>query len=343
MIEHSLADKLPVQADGEVHRLPAAEILARNGKEVVLCQLTHQILAIVVPPPAVALVVKAEGVVSVPVLVAQLRERQAFRLDRRNLTQGLEFVGDLEAHLAREKRGEILELRGAQAAVRCVVLAVDPRAAIRVVPGEGLCDRRIGAGAGIECLLDVDAQRVAATLAETERHQPLPVEQTARAEPAGAQQTEQLLRVAQLAPGAGAVLVKLRLIVAPETLNEGAIRHCERHEARVRKLLAELVDVVALAAVAPAGKRREVLGAVEIVLPCALVDDVYARIAQRQPPRLLLRHDRDDRRDTLLRAVVLDGGKRGVHVAVLTGDREVKQRLAMQLVADNQAARGFGK
>ena len=134
VIEHSLADQLPVQADGEVHRLPAAEILARDGKEVVLCQLTHQILAIVVPPPAVALVVKAEGVVSVPVLVAQLRERQTLRLDRRNLTQGLEFVGDLEAHLAREKRGEILELRGAQAAVRCVVLAVDPRAAIRVVP-----------------------------------------------------------------------------------------------------------------------------------------------------------------------------------------------------------------
>ena len=97
------------------------------------------------------------------------------------------------------------------------------------------------------------------------------------------------------------------------------------------------MDVVALAAVMPSGKLRQILPAVDIVLPGPLINEPHYRVAQKQPSGLPLRHHGDHRAYPLLRAVFLDEGQGRVHIPLRPGHREIKLIAAVNLIAYDEA------
>ena len=97
--------------------------------------------------------------------------------------------------------------------------------------------------------------------------------------------------------------------------------------------------MVALAAVTPPGEAGQLLRVVEVVLPPPLVGDTEAGIAQAQAGELVLRHNGQAQGQPLGGAVALDGRQRRVRVPLRAGDGIVKHRVAVDDVADDQAAR----
>ena len=209
--------------------------------------------------------------------------------------------------------------------------------------GKGLDQGGIGPLVGVQRLLHMNNQGAAAVLRQAHGHQPVIHQQAAAQQPPLRQQPGQSLGIGQLPLGVEAGFLELLLIIRPEILDEGHVRPGQGDKFRVGVLLAEFVDVVALAAVFPARKGGHVLRPIEIVLPVALVVHSQAGPAQQQLRGLLLRHHGDHQRRLRVGAVALDGRQGGVHVAVGAGHREVKDPLAVDAVADDQAARLLGK
>ena len=98
------------------------------------------------------------------------------------------------------------------------------------------------------------------------------------------------------------------------------------------------MDVVALAAVMPAGKLGQVLPAVDIILPGPLINEPHHRVAQKQPSGLSLRHHGDHRAHPLLRAVFFDEGQGRVHISRRARHGEIKLIAPVDLIADDEAA-----
>ena len=339
-VQHHLTDEPPLQADGEVDGAAGGKVLTGHGVEVLVGQgPVAQVATVVVAPPAVALVVHAQGGVGGDVGLAEGCQGQALRFEGGDDLQHVQLGARLDAHLARQMVGQVLQFGGAQSLVPGVVLPVAPGAVAAVVPGEGLHQRGICPGVGVQRLLDVVHQRAAALLRQAYGHQPTLRQHTAGAEPACADQGEHLLRQHQLLYRQGAGLVELCRVVLPEGCQPGVGVVDQGGELRVGVVPAELVDMVTLAAVPPAGESRQLLCAVEIVLPRPLADDAAAGVAQHQLRGLVLRYHGQHQGKALLGAPALDGAQSALRVAVGAGDGVVKDVLALDAVADDKAAR----
>ena len=151
---------------------------------------------------------------------------------------------------------QVLQLGGAEALVPGVILPVAPCAVPTVVGGESLDQGGIGPGMGVQGLFDVVDKGAAAFLRQADSHQTPLCQHTAGTEPVGADAGEHLLCQRQLLHSQGAGLVKLSLIVLPKGGQAGIAGVGQRGKFRVGIIPAELVDVVALAAVFPPGKGR---------------------------------------------------------------------------------------
>ena len=103
-------------------------------------------------------------------------------------------------------------------------------------------------------------------------------------------------------------------IVLPEALDERQVVLSQRAELRLGIELAELVDVVALAAVVAAGKLAQIICLIEVIAPGARIVEMEVRIAHQELCRLLARHNGELKRDTLLHTVILDGAERRILV-----------------------------
>ena len=153
---------------------------------------------------------------------------------------------------------------------------------------------------------------------------------------------EHLLRQRQLPLGPGALLLKLRAVICPEGLQKSAVFRSQGDKFRAGMFLIELVDVVALTAVAPAGKPSQILRVIKVVLPHPLIGDGDPGPPQGQLAGLGLRYHRENGTDTLLPAIVLHGSQRGVYVAAGTGDGVVELGHTVKTVADDKTAVGDG-
>ena len=334
---------MSVQPDGEIHRLTGGKVVPGHGQEVILRQLPLQILAEVVPPPAVAVVVQAKGIVCRLVPVLQRRQGQARRGEGGDLPQTVGLAADLEPQLPRQAHRQVLQLGCPQALVPGVVLPVDVGAVAAEVGGKGLDQGGICPLVGIQGLFHMDDQGVAALFRQTHGHQPTLRQQAAAQQPALRQQPGQGLGIGQLPLGVEAGFLELLLIVPPEVLDEGHVLPGKDHEPGIGVLLAELVDVVALAAVFPPGKGGHILRPIQVILPVALVGQPEPGPAQQQLRGLLLRHHGDHRRRSRLGAVFLNGRQGGIHVAAGARHRKVEYPLAVHPVADNEASRLLGE
>ena len=192
---------------------------------------------------------------------------------------------------------------------------------------------------GVQCLLDVVHQRAAALLRQADGHQTALRQHASGAEPAGIQQGEHLLGQGQLLLGQRAGLVELRLVVRPERRQAGIVGIGERHKRRIGIVAAELIDVVALAAVPPSGELGQIFGVVEVVLPWPLADDGDAGVAQHQLGCLVLRHHGQHQRQLLVAAVLFDGSESRAGVALRSQNGVVEHVLPLDAVADDKAAR----
>ena len=149
-VQHHLADELSLQADGEIHGAAGGKIRLGGIQKVVLRQRRiSQTGAVVIAPPAVAVVVQTQGVIRLPVAGAQGRQGQALGFQCGYAAQHIQLRAYLQPHLAAQRRREVLQLGGTQPLVPGVVLPVDPRAAVAVVGGEGLHDGGIRSGVGV--------------------------------------------------------------------------------------------------------------------------------------------------------------------------------------------------
>ena len=99
--------------------------------------------------------------------------------------------------------------------------------------------------------------------------------------------------------------------------------------------------MVALAGIAAAGEVLQVLRPVEVVLPGADVADGDVGVAAQEGGSLLLRHHGDDGGGAPVHAVRLDGGEGGVLIPLRAGDGVVIDLLAVDVVADEEAAGGL--
>ena len=196
---------------------------------------------------------------------------------------------------------------------------------------------------GVKGLFDVVHQRRAALFRQAHRHQPSLGQHTAAAEPAGTQQGEHLPGQLQLLHRQRAGLVELRLVIRPEGGQPGILRVGEGDKLRIGVIPAELVDVVALAAVPPSGEAGQLLRVVEVILPHPLVGDAEAGVAQTQTGELVLRHNGQAEGQLFGGAVALDGRQGRVHIALRPGDGVVEHGVAVDVIADDQAARRLGK
>ena len=131
-------------------------------------------------------------------------------------------------------------------------------------------------------------------------------------------------------------------ILLPEALDERQVLLPQRAEARLGVELAELVDMVALAAVVAAGELAQVVRFIEIVAPGARIVKMEVRVTHEQLSRLLARHDGQLQRDPLLHAVLFDGAERGVLITVRPRNGIVEAVLAVNAVFHDQAAGSLG-
>ena len=253
--------------------------------------------------------------------------------------QQLQLIAHGEMVFAAQLRREILQLGGAQALVPGVVLPVDPLAVGGVAGGELLHHGGIHAVVGVQGLLDVVHQRVAALLRQTHGDEPVTVHHTAGDEGPGAQKAEHVPGLLQLPLGQLILLAELGAVILPEPGQQLAVLFRNRTEKGVGMFPAEAVDVVALAAVMASGKGDQILGAVEVILPRPEIQYLHPGIAGSQKGRLRLRYHRQHRLDALFGAIALNGGKGSILVAVFTGDGVVELHLALDGVADDEAAR----
>ncbi|CAN4071304.1 Cysteine metabolism repressor, partial [Dysosmobacter welbionis] len=83
-VQHRLADELPIQPDGKVHRLPVFKIPFRHVEEAPLLHPAAQAAHIVIAPPAVPVGVQHQGVVGGDIRLCQGGEGQPLRLQLRN-------------------------------------------------------------------------------------------------------------------------------------------------------------------------------------------------------------------------------------------------------------------
>ena len=101
--------------------------------------------------------------------------------------------------------------------------------------------------------------------------------------------------------------------------------------------------MVALAAVPAAGEAGQLLRVVEVILPHPLVGDAEAGVAQTQTGELVLRHNGQTEGQLFGGAVALDGRQGRVHIALRPGDGVVEHGVAVDVIADDQAARRLGE
>ena len=308
------------------------EAALRNGA----AQAAH----VVVAPPAVALPVQHQGIVGGNVCLRQGREGEPLRFQLGDGPHmGQQLILGLKAVLGRQLGRAILELGSPEAPVRRVVLPVDPLAAVTESVGKGLHQGGVHAGIGVEGLFNVDDQGLAALFRKRQGNELIPVEHAAGQEPGLACHGQHLLGQLQLVPGLGVVpLGELRLVVLPESLDDRLIVLAQGAELGIRPLGAELIDVVALAGIAPAGEQLQILPIVHIVPPGAHVAHVHIGIAAQKPPRLALGHHGDHRGDALLQAVILDQIQRRILVPFRTGNGIVKDHLPVDAVAHDEAS-----
>ena len=343
-VEHRLADQLPVQPHGEVHRLAVFKVPAGHVQEAGLRHRSAQAAHVVIAPPAVPASVQHQGVVGGQIRLGDGGEGQSLRFqlrDGRHMADQL--VLGLEAVLGGQLGRAVLELGGPQAAVCGVVLPVDPLAALAECIRHQLHQGGVHAGVGVQGLFDVDDQRVAALFRQRQADQLLSVKKPPRKEAGFPRQLQHLPGQGQLVQGLGIVaLGELRLIVLPEPLDHRLVRRRQGPEGGLRPAGAELVDMIALTGVAAAGEKLQVLPVVHIVLPGAYIADLGVGIAGQQPGSPALRNHGDHRREPLLQAVSLNGLQSGVLIALRPGHRVVKDHLSADLVADYQAARRLG-
>ena len=258
------------------------------------------------------------------------------------MPQGIQFTAHLKPHFSTQLRRQVLQLRGAQAAVPAIILPVDPAAVAAVVASKQLHHGGIDACVGIESLFHMAHQRVTAFFRQRHGQQTALPQDAAGTEDAGVQMGEHLLRQHQLSLGPGALLLELCAVIRPEVCQKRTVRPGQRNKFRTGMFLIELVDVVALTAVMPAGKPSQILRVIKVVLPHPLIGDGDPGPPQGQLAGLGLRYHRENGTDTLLPAIVLHGSQRGVYVAAGTGDGVVKLRHAVELVADDKTAVGDG-
>ena len=238
--------------------------------------------------------------------------------------------------------GQVLELRGTQALVAGVVLAVEPAHAVH---GKFLRERLHGGGIdaliAVEGFFDMNLQRVAAALRHGDGEEPAVQLHAADEEVRAAGHAEHFLGAAQLVFRRVGRLGEDGLVVAEELRDERQVALPERAEGGVGIELAELVDVVALSGVAASGKVAQILGGVDIVAPDARGGKAEVGVARGKALRLVLRDDGEDEGNIPLAAVVLDERERRVLIAVGAGNGVVEAILTVDEIADDQAARAL--
>ena len=342
-VEQRLADALSVQTHGKVDGKLSCKVLARDLQEVFRKVFALPVPAVVVAPPFVALIVEAKRVVGFPILLRQRRKRQALTVYGGDRVQILQLIFHVKAELFAQLRRKILELRGTQPLVAGIVLAVDPAHAVHgKMPRKLLHGGRIHALVAVKRFFHMVDQRFTAALGKAKRKEPSVQLHAADAKTRLPGKPEHFFCKHQLALRARRVLGKYRLIIAPELLDERQILLPQHAKACVRVEPAELVDVVALSAVMPAGKVAQAVRLVKIVAPCAKVGHADMRIARKKLPRFFLRHNGDRQLPARFHTVVLDHAERRVLVAVRAGHGIVKAEPAVNAVFYHEAACGFG-
>ena len=150
---------------------------------------------------------------------------------------------------------------------------------------------------------------------------------------------------AQLLLGQGVVLVEDLVELLPEGFHRLRVLRGEGTEAGVGIELAELIDMVALAGVPPAGKGDEVLRPVEVVLPQPVVVHGGVGVALHQVLPLLRGHHAEGGSDPLLQAPAVDLVQGGVDVPLPRQGHRVVEEVAgvFGVVEDHQTAIGLGE
>ena len=143
----------------------------------------------------------------------------------------------------------------------------------------------------------------------------------------------------------GVLLVEHLVEFMPEIFYSGAVGGSQLPINRTGIELAEFVDMVALAGVSAAGEGGEVLRAVEVVLPEAVVVHGGVGVALHQPLPLRFRHYAEGGGNSLFHAPGVDLVQGGICVALARqGNGEVEHGAVVGAVVEHhQTAVGFGK
>ena len=275
VVQYRLADELSLQPDGEVHRQMVFKVPPGNVKEAPLLHRAPQARHVVIAPPAVPFLVQHQGVVGGNVLFRQGGESQPGRFhlgDFRDMAH--QFVHGLKTVFGGQLGGAILELGGAQALVRRVVLPVNPLAVSAKGQSKPLHKGGIHPCVGVQGLFNVNNQRVPAALRQGQGNELVPVKHPSGGEPGLSRQLQHLLRQLQLVQGLGVVpLGKLRLVILPELFHGGGALRRQGTDLRLRPLGPEFLNVVSLAGVAPPGEILEVFPVIHVIPPGADIAD----------------------------------------------------------------------